>query len=98
MKLVLNSGRELDVYRVIKGGLMDYLHIYINNLKPAEIYEIFDNNPEETEVITVYEEKNGETITHVYRSYTELYSVQKPFMSSPEGTWMVWLQHPMEVI
>ena len=39
MKLVLNSGRELDVYRVIKGGLMDYLHIYINTPKKPRLLQ-----------------------------------------------------------
>lgn len=98
MKLEFNSGKTIEVIRVIRGGMFDYLHIYINSLSPAEIYRLFDNNAEETKVLTVYEEGGTGEIPHVYRDYIELYGVQKPFLSSPEGTWMVWMQHPMEVV
>ena len=98
MKLITATGRELDVFRVIKGGLMDYLHIYINTLTPPELYEIFNDNSKETETLTVIEVRDEQEITHVYREYTDLYSVQKPFLLSPEGTWMVWMQRPTEVI
>lgn len=98
MKLITATGREIEIHRVIKGGLLDYLHIYINTLTPVEIYDIFNDNPEETKTLTVVEVHDGEEIEHVFRDYTELYGIQKPFLSSPEGTWMVWMQHPSEVI
>lgn len=98
MKLVTASGRELEVLRVVKGGLMDYLHIYINHLTIPEIYEIFNNRPDETNTITVIETRKDQQISHVYQGYTELYAINKPFLSSPEGTWMVWMQRPMETI
>lgn len=98
MKLILATGREIEASRVIKGGLMDYLHIYVNSLTPAEIYSIFNDNPKETEIMTAIEIRGKEEITHVFREYTELYCVQKPFLSSPKGTWMVWMQRPTEVI
>lgn len=98
MKLITATGREIEISRIIKGGLMDYLHIYINTLTPPEIYDIFNDNPEETNILTAIEIKEEEQISHVYRDYTYLYSVQKPFLTSPEGTWMVWLQRPEEVI
>ena len=96
MKIIMATGREIEVYRVIKGGMLDYLHIYVNTLTPAEIYEIFDN-PAETETITAIKiEKDGEETRRVYEGYTYLYSVQKPFLKSPEGTKMIWLQRPEE--
>lgn len=98
MKLVMSTGREIDIFRIIKGGMLDYLHIYINSLTPADIYSIFNNNPEETNTMTVIQSLDGQEVTHVYRDYTYLYSVQKPFLTSPEGTWMVWMQRPEEVI
>lgn len=98
MKLELSNEKIIDVIRVVKGGMMDYLHIYINSLSPAEMYEIFDHNPEATKVIKVIENSGEEEIVHVYAGYTELYSIQKPFLKSPEGTWMVWMQRPTEVI
>ncbi len=98
MKLKLLSGKSIDVLRVVKGGMMDYLHIYIDGITPAEMYDIFDHNPEETEILTVIENSGDEEITHTYIGYTELYAVQKPFLKSPEGTWMVWMQRPTEVI
>lgn len=98
MTLEFFSGKTIDVIRVIKGGMLDYLHVYVNSLTPAEIYALFDDNSEETKIMTVIETKDDQEITHVYRDYTELFSVQKPFLSSPEGTWMIWMQRPMEVI
>lgn len=98
MTLEFFSGKTIDVIRVVKGGMLDYLHIYINSLTPADIYSIFNNNPEETNTMTVIQSRDGQEVTHVYRDYTYLYSVQKPFLTSPEGTWMVWMQRPEEVI
>ena len=98
MKVIMTSGRELEVHLVIKGGMMDYLHIYVNTLSITEIYDIF-SNPEETAVITVIRtDEQGAEIRNVYRGYTELYSVQKPFLKSPEGTKMVWLNRPTEIL
>jgi len=96
MKVITATGREIEVYRVIKGGIMDYLHIYINSLTPAEIYSIFDSNPAETSILNIVESRDGQSILHTYRGYTELYAVQKPILSCPEGTRMVWLQKPAE--
>lgn len=98
MKLITATGREVEVSRVIKGGLMDYLHIYVNAMTPPEIYSVFNDNAEETKTITVIEMREDEEVAHVYKDYTYLYSVQKPFLPSPEGTWMVWMQRPEEVI
>lgn len=95
MKVITATGREIDAYRVIKGGIMDYLHIYINSLTPAEIYSIFDN-PNETSTITIVETREDKSVSHTYRGYTELFAVQKPILSSPDGTWMIWMQRPEE--
>ena len=97
MKLITATGREIETFRFIKGGLMDYLHIYINSISLPEMYEVF-SNPEETGIITVIEVRKEQSITHVYKGYTELYSINKPFLDSPENTWVIWLQQPMEVI
>ena len=101
MTLEFFNGNTIDVSRVIKGGMLDYLHIYTNSITPVEIYALFDDNSEETKMMTVHEkteDAEDKEITHIYRGYTELYSVQKPFLTSPEGTWMIWMQRPMEVV
>ena len=98
MKVIMAGGRELEAYLVIKGGMMDYLHIYVNTLPITEIYDLF-SNPEETAVITViYTDEKGAEARNTYHGYTELYSVQKPFLKSPEGTKMVWLKRPTEIL
>ena len=93
MKLITATGREINVYNVVKGGMIDYLHIYNTELSISQIYEIF-SDPNETVALTIVYEVDGQEVRKTYRMYTELYSVQKPFLDCPPGTNMIWLQRP----
>ena len=59
VKLITATGREIDVYNVIKGAMIDYLHIYITDMPIGEIYDLFTDSSE-TERLTVVKEDEGQ--------------------------------------
>ena len=93
MKVITATGKEYEVYLVIKGQMIDYVHIYVNTETLTEIFDVF-SNPIETEQITVIDEENNTRKTYI--GYTHLYGIQQPILVSPPGTWMIWLNRPYE--
>lgn len=99
------TGRVIDVAGVTAGRQYPVLHINTSALTGAEAYAVF-SDPAETavldearDVIVEQRQEDGSTERqpatehHVYRNYTNLYSVgPSPFY---DGALLIWLTYAM---
>ena len=107
--LKMADGRELTVLHVGRGLQYAILHIYTDQLTPAEAFEIFDNRPEATKELTYTETisttatgEDGEVTTRevqrttVYNRFTEMTAVNKSSYGGAKNAIMIRLQRPFD--
>lgn len=107
--LKMADGRELTVLHVGRGLQYAILHIYTNELTPAEAFEIFDNRPEATKELTYTETVSTTTTgedgkpttreeqrTTVFNRFTEMTAVNKSRYGGVENAIMIRMQRPFD--
>lgn len=95
-KIVTNSGREIPCSLISRGRQFPTLFLFTHAISAAEAWEIFYDNPAETERM-VWVQDDGTRL--VMRHYTQLHSIGPTTVATGEEDLLIWLDYyqPIEI-